>query len=625
MARGYGDMARWYSNMVRCLLGLIIILVCIVSNLHAQELDGNSDNKIDDALLPIGTSVQAYNAVLTTWAGITPGANVGTALAIAIGAEGAPILFNGVLGTPSSGTLTNCTEYPETGDVSSVLDDTGGTVPILLQASTAFSADDATPSVTGHSLFRTANANPTTITDFDNPIDGQNIWVLVNDAVTTFSFSTGIEGYSTSFLADNGAVYHFYYDATDTNWHMEGVPSTISISAIYDTVPIVDADAVTKKMTFNVGAVTAGQTRDVFVPDVACSLVADSEVSATGIITDFALATNADVGDYDITSIDKLEGIDATEYIDLGADGYADIYAGTEVRNVSALVSISADATVGDDLTLKSDSAVLGFGADTDVTLTHVADTGLTLNVATFTTAAATDPYLLLNETDGTDFYLGVDDTGNEIELRTSASLETGVLIKIEEDGDFVLEGDTDDTSEMTIHPTDPTADRTITLPNYTGSVPLLVLQEYDTVTLSEITEADVTGSTVTLEDGYFTSGKVLKYVAGGTNTGANGTISVILDVEGADAIKLTTADGAAGDWVCEITLVSTGAATQRLIGTLHAEGGAETIIDYATTSVDTAAAGTIPVVLQLDLGHADDSMTCDYVQVWMWDKADAD
>ena len=36
----------------------------------------------------IGVSVQAYDADLTTWAGITPGANVGTALAIAAGSSG---------------------------------------------------------------------------------------------------------------------------------------------------------------------------------------------------------------------------------------------------------------------------------------------------------------------------------------------------------------------------------------------------------------------------------------------------------------------------------------------------------------------------------------------------------
>ena len=234
---------------------------------------------------------QDSDADLTTWAGITPGANVGTALAIAIGTAGAPIVFDGALGTPTSGALTNCSGYPETGDVSGVLDDTGGAVPVLLQASTEFSADDATPSVTGHSLFRTANANPTTITDFDNPTDGQNIWVLVNDAVTTFSFSTGIEGYSTSFLADNGAVYHFYYDATDTNWHMEGVPSTISISAIYDTVPIVDADAVTKKIQFDASPITAANTRTITVLDVNMGMVASTSVNASGVIVAAGAAT----------------------------------------------------------------------------------------------------------------------------------------------------------------------------------------------------------------------------------------------------------------------------------------------------------------------------------------------
>jgi len=50
------------------------------------------------------------------------------------------------------------------------------------------------------------------------------------------------------------------------------------------------------------------------------------------------------------------------------------------VEITTPLLEISADATVGDDLTLKSDAAVLGFGADTDVTLTHVADTALLLN-----------------------------------------------------------------------------------------------------------------------------------------------------------------------------------------------------------------------------------------------------
>ena len=43
-------------------------------------------------------------------------------------------------------------------------------------------------------------------------------------------------------------------------------------------------------------------------------------------------------------------------------------------------LSVVKDAVFGDDASLLSDAAVLGFGADKDVTLTHVADTGLLLN-----------------------------------------------------------------------------------------------------------------------------------------------------------------------------------------------------------------------------------------------------
>ena len=47
---------------------------------------------------------------------------------------------------------------------------------------------------------------------------------------------------------------------------------------------------------------------------------------------------------------------------------------------VAGGVGIAADLSVGDDLRLISDSTVLSFGADSEITLTHVADTGLLLN-----------------------------------------------------------------------------------------------------------------------------------------------------------------------------------------------------------------------------------------------------
>ena len=67
----------------------------------------------------IGSTVQAYDADLTTWAGVTPGTGVTTALAVNVGSAGAVITNGGALGTPTSGTLTNCTGLPVAGITSS--------------------------------------------------------------------------------------------------------------------------------------------------------------------------------------------------------------------------------------------------------------------------------------------------------------------------------------------------------------------------------------------------------------------------------------------------------------------------------------------------------------------------
>ncbi len=45
-------------------------------------------------------------------------------------------------------------------------------------------------------------------------------------------------------------------------------------------------------------------------------------------------------------------------------------------------LSVALDAVIGDDLFMKSDAAVIHFGADSEVTMTHVADAGLTITSA---------------------------------------------------------------------------------------------------------------------------------------------------------------------------------------------------------------------------------------------------
>ena len=52
----------------------------------------------------------------------------------------------------------------------------------------------------------------------------------------------------------------------------------------------------------------------------------------------------------------------------------------TQARELAKLVNNAGDVNLGDDITLGSDGALLNFGADSDVVITHVADTGLLLN-----------------------------------------------------------------------------------------------------------------------------------------------------------------------------------------------------------------------------------------------------
>ena len=62
--------------------------------------------------------------------------------------------------------------------------------------------------------------------------------------------------------------------------------------------------------------------------------------------------------------------------------------------------TFTGDVSVGDDLSLASDSAVLSFGADSDVTITHDPDDGLIFK----STATADDnPLLLTLQTGETD------------------------------------------------------------------------------------------------------------------------------------------------------------------------------------------------------------------------------
>ena len=67
--------------------------------------------------------------------------------------------------------------------------------PVYRHTVQTYAAGDATPAVSGGTVFKTANASPTTITMFDSGVEGQVIHVLINDTQTTIDFTgTNLKG-----------------------------------------------------------------------------------------------------------------------------------------------------------------------------------------------------------------------------------------------------------------------------------------------------------------------------------------------------------------------------------------------------------------------------------------------
>ena len=100
---------------------------------------------------------------------------------------------------------------------------------------------------------------------------------------------------------------------------------------------------------------------------------------ATGGTTSFTVDASQNIL---MNAAQKVQFRDTALTINSSTDGQMDIDADTELEITAPTVDINASTAVlvSNDLKLDSDAAVLGFGADNDVTLTHVADTGLLLN-----------------------------------------------------------------------------------------------------------------------------------------------------------------------------------------------------------------------------------------------------
>ena len=114
--------------------------------------------------------------------------------------------------------------------------------------------------------------------------------------------------------------------------------------------------------------------------DITLDSSADIVVDAAGGNVEFK-----DAGTLQLTL--DMDGTAGAQVIQLGVDSDDLIfkqYDGTTVLTLDddTTVKVATDLTIGDDASLISDAAVLNFGANSEIKLTHVHDTGLLLNAA---------------------------------------------------------------------------------------------------------------------------------------------------------------------------------------------------------------------------------------------------
>ena len=131
--------------------------------------------------------------------------------------------------------------------------------------------------------------------------------------------------------------------------------------------------------------------------------------------------------------------------------GTKDVFC-TQPASKAVFEDNNADVTLPDDLILGSDSAVLKFGADSDITLTHAADTGLTLN-GTFaaTSVTANSGVVVDNITiDGTE----IDLSSGDLTLDVAGDIildADGANVTVKDGGTTTLDIVSNGTTDVTL------------------------------------------------------------------------------------------------------------------------------------------------------------------------------
>ena len=159
-------------------------------------------------------------------------------------------------------------------------------------------------------------------------------------------------------------------------------------------------------------------------------------------------------------------------------------------------------------------------------------------------------------------------------------------------------------------------------MPDYAGAIPLVVYNNTATVDCTGVgTTTDVTGTSLTLADGWFTAGKALKWTIYGRSDGSGGqAMALQIYIEDAAYAAVSLTAGQSDDFMCTFILDEhTDTANQDIVGILRLATDSIALNVDTDTQAMTGAARTVK--LQGTTNHANDHIYIDHIKIEHWKK----
>jgi len=306
----------------------------------------------------------------------------------------------------------------------------------------------------------------------------------------------------------------------------------------------------------SLGTLTSLRVDDVVINGTTIGHADDTDLItvADGVVT---VAGELDAATLDISGNADIDGTLEADAITVNGTALASVIAGTTVANATT-AAVATAVTITDNENTNENNAII------------------------FTAGGDLDGGNLGLESDGDLKYNPSTGTLSATNISVSGTLSTVDSVTMSANNAVIFEGATADAHETTLTVVDATADRTITLPNVSGTVPVLAAASNTQITstpaeLNILDGVTSTAAELNILDGVTSTAAELNILDGVTSTAAELNI---LDGVTSTAAELNILDG----------VTSTAAELNALDG-ITAVVGELNALDIGSTAVGTAVA----------------------------------